>query len=316
MRIDAHMHINLRNISPDNIIGYLDRHRYDRCWLMTCEYLDPKRRSVRKLCVEHVYEAFLRHPARVIPMYAPDPALDDAREELLRWFGMGVKGCAELNVTVGWRSKKMSRLLETVREIGIPVVFRMEHSPEVLKSLDSDTTLEAALLRMMQSGRLKGAPGKMLGVLSELWPPLRKWKKLRTVFPGNKLDFASLRSMLRKHPATSFIGHGPLFWRHISDDGRGTGGGEHGPIRKEGMTCSLLRTCPNLYADISGPSGFNALDRDHAFSRRFLSEFSHKLLFGTDNYPLSHEELLRSLRPGPRVMRRIMGDNAQGLLMQ
>ena len=47
-------------------------------------------------------------------------------------------------------------------------------------------------------------------------------------------------------------------------------------------TWRLLRTCPNLYADLSANSGFNAITRDPEAGYRFLDEFQDKLLFGTD----------------------------------
>ncbi len=43
-----------------------------------------------------------------------------------------------------------------------------------------------------------------------------------------------------------------------------------------------MRSCPNLYADISAGSGFNALTRDPDFGVRFLNEFQDRLMFGTD----------------------------------
>lgn len=44
----------------------------------------------------------------------------------------------------------------------------------------------------------------------------------------------------------------------------------------------LLRAYPNLYADLSAGSGFNALNRDHQFAYSFLDEFQDKLMYGTD----------------------------------
>jgi len=317
MRVDAHMHINFQNISSQNIIDYLNKHKYDCCWLMTWEDIDPEKWNIRNLAIENVYETFLRYPTRIIPMYAPDPECDDAPEKLLRWCNKGVKGCAELKTTVNWRSEKLKRLLDAVMKVKIPVVFHMENRSEILGSLSSDTTLDVILLKLMETGRLKGLPRKVLNLISEVYAPLAKWKKHRTLFPGYKLDFASLRVVLKEYPMIKFIGHGPLFWQHISaDGGKNTCIQQQGIVRKEGLTCSFLRNYPNLYADISAPSGFYALDRDHAFSRRFLSEFSHKLLFGTDNYPMGHEDLLKSLKLGPKVMKRLMGLNAQQLLMQ
>ena len=317
MRIDAHMHINFRNISSQNIIDYLNKHKYDCCWLMTWEDAAPEKWNIHNLAIENVYETFLHHPTRVIPMYAPDPQCDDAPQKLLEWCSRGVRGCAELKTTVNWRSEKLKRLLDAVLKVKIPVVFHMENQPEVLENLKTDTRMEVVLLKILQSGRLKGMPRRVLEMVAEVYAPLAGWKKQRTLFPGYKLDFASLRVVLKEYPMVKFIGHGPLFWQHLSaDGGKNACAQQQGIIRKEGLTCSFLRNYPNLYADISAPSGFHALNRDHAFSRRFLSEFSHKLLFGTDNYPLGHEDLLKSLRLGPKVMKRLMGTNAEQILVQ
>ena len=317
MRIDAHMHINFRNISTQNIIDYLNKHRYDCCWLMTWEDAAPEKWNIQNLPIENVYETFLRHPTRVVPMYAPDPQCDDAPGKLLTWCSRGVRGCAELKTTVNWRSEKLKRLLDAVLKVKIPVVFHMENRPEVLENLKTDTRLEVILLKILQSGRLKGMPRRVVEMVAEVYAPLERWKKQRTLFPGYKLDFASLRVVLKEYPMVKFIGHGPLFWQHISaDGGKNACIQQQGIIRKEGLTCSFLRNYPNLYADISAPSGFHALNRDHAFSRRFLSEFSNKLLFGTDNYPLGHEDLLKSLGLEPKIMRRLMGANAEQILVQ
>jgi len=48
------------------------------------------------------------------------------------------------------------------------------------------------------------------------------------------------------------------------------------------MIPKLLRDFPNLYADISANSGYNALTRDPDYGIRFLNEFQDKLMFGTD----------------------------------
>ena len=317
MRIDAHMHINFRNISSRNIIDYLDKHKYDCCWLMTREDIHPENGNIESLSIENIYETYLRYPERIVPMYAPDPRCDDAPEKLLAWCSRGVKGCAELKTTVNGRLGKLKKLLDAAHHVKMPVVLHMENRPEVLEGTRSDSTLDIMLLKLMQTSRFKGLPKKIINLISEVYEPLAQWKKRRTVFPGYKLDFASLRIVLKEYPMIKFIAHGPLFWRHISTDGeKNTCIRQEGTIKKEGPACSFLRHYPNLYADISAPSGFYALNRDHAFSRRFLSEFSHKLLFGTDNYPMGHEDLLKSLRLGPKAMRRLMGTNAQQILMQ
>lgn len=93
-----------------------------------------------------------------------------------------------------------------------------------------------------------------------------------------------LERLLQEALETIVVGHGPGFWADI-------GGGitseqkntyPNGPILEEGSIPRLLRAYPNLYADISAFSGFNALTRDREFGIRFLNEFQDKLLFGTD----------------------------------
>jgi len=93
-----------------------------------------------------------------------------------------------------------------------------------------------------------------------------------------------LKRLLQQVPETIIIGHGPGFW---ADIGGGLtveekSGYPKGPIRQEGSVPRLLRTYPNLYADISAMSGYNALTRDEAFAIRFLNEFQDRIIFGTD----------------------------------
>ncbi|MEE8440599.1 MAG: amidohydrolase family protein, partial [Spirochaetia bacterium] len=80
------------------------------------------------------------------------------------------------------------------------------------------------------------------------------------------------------------VGHAPGFWAEF--DGDITAESKFiyptGPVRREGRLFHLLRTYPNLYADISAISGYLAMSRDNAFGVRFLIEFQDRILFGTD----------------------------------
>jgi predicted TIM-barrel fold metal-dependent hydrolase len=93
-----------------------------------------------------------------------------------------------------------------------------------------------------------------------------------------------LERLLQQVPDTIVIGHGPGFWSEIGAGltAEAKSGYPKGPITGEGSLFRLLRTYPNLYADLSAMSGYNALSRDEAFGVRFLNEFQDKLLFGTD----------------------------------
>jgi len=94
-----------------------------------------------------------------------------------------------------------------------------------------------------------------------------------------------LEHALAACPETVFIGHGPTFWAEISAEVPAAlrAGYPPGPVTPGGAVPRLLRRHPNLLADISAGSGYNALTRDRAFGLAFLDEFQDKLLFGTDS---------------------------------
>jgi uncharacterized protein len=88
--------------------------------------------------------------------------------------------------------------------------------------------------------------------------------------------------ILRAYPRTNFIGHGDLFWAHISADVPADRGYPSGPVKAGGLTDRWLSDFPNLYADMSANSGNNALSRDTEFSRGFITRHKSKLIFGSD----------------------------------
>jgi predicted TIM-barrel fold metal-dependent hydrolase len=88
--------------------------------------------------------------------------------------------------------------------------------------------------------------------------------------------------VLRAYPRTMFIGHGDLFWAHISADVPADRGYPAGPIKSGGLTDKWLSDFPNLYADMSANSGNNALSRDIGFTRDFVVRHQRKLIFGSD----------------------------------
>jgi len=92
-----------------------------------------------------------------------------------------------------------------------------------------------------------------------------------------------IEKMLKKHPNMVMIGHSAAFWVEISEypielrNDYPTG-----KIEKEGRLQELLRTCPNLYCDLSAGSGSNALMRDPEYAAKFIEEFADRLLYGAD----------------------------------
>ncbi|MCX8081988.1 MAG: amidohydrolase family protein [bacterium] len=93
-----------------------------------------------------------------------------------------------------------------------------------------------------------------------------------------------MEKVLKKCPETIFIGHAMAFWSEISAEvsEETRSGYPKGKIKAPGRLQKLLKKYPNLYADLSAGSGFNAITRDPAYGYKFLKEFNKKLLFGTD----------------------------------
>ncbi|HOL66036.1 MAG TPA: amidohydrolase family protein [bacterium] len=93
-----------------------------------------------------------------------------------------------------------------------------------------------------------------------------------------------LEKVLQSCPETIIVGHGPTFWAEISGSVSPSERGSYprGPIKPGGAVPRLLKTYPNLWADLSAGSGYNALTRDPAAGLEFLETFQDKLLFGTD----------------------------------
>jgi len=106
-----------------------------------------------------------------------------------------------------------------------------------------------------------------------------------------------LEECLREFPETIFVGHGPGWWAEIAADPTPEDKNRYprGPVRSPGRACELLERYPNMYADLSADSGYNALDRDRAFAREFLIRHHRKLLFGTDWFARYRETRLIGL---------------------
>jgi uncharacterized protein len=129
----------------------------------------------------------------------------------------------------------------------------------------------------------------------------------------------TLEGLLRKFPEVNFIGHATGWWNSISGDVRDFKGYPTGKITAGGAAVRLLEKYPNMYADLSATSGLNAIMRDAEFGRRFLKDYSHKLLFGTDIFggpeKESHPHFLffNNIDLPENAKGRIFRDNARSL---
>jgi predicted TIM-barrel fold metal-dependent hydrolase len=308
------MHVGIRGVSADRIVDYMDRNGIDACWLLTWEEIHPViPREYSHLPIDDVFEAYQRFPGRILPMYAPDPCAPDAPERLRHWHRQGIRGCGELKVRLSWTSGKLDGLLRCVRDLGLPLVFHMENRREAYMP-DSGSAVDRLLGWLLSSSRLKGVPRAVAERLARICPPLgARRERLRRLVPGYLVDFDSLKLRLEAYPDVNFVGHGPLFWAGISEDTQLGSLFPEGEVGGEGTTCRLLAEHDNLYADLSGVSGFNAITRDVAFTKRFLPQYEEKILFGTDNCSLGQREFLDSLGLSKRTYHRIYYGNANGL---
>lgn len=116
-------------------------------------------------------------------------------------------------------------------------------------------------------------------------------------------------------PETTFLGHAPGFWAHISgDDQYDKSSYPKGGVIEGGKIIELLRKYPNLYCDMSAGSGHNALSRDLEFTKDFLIEFQDRVLYARDYFDNVHQELLNSLDLPREVLDKIYYKNALKLV--
>lgn len=120
---------------------------------------------------------------------------------------------------------------------------------------------------------------------------------------------------VRACPGTTFIGHGPGFWAHISnDDLYDQVPYPTGKVVHRGKLPQMFRQYPNLYADLSAGSGLNALTRDSPFAGEFLLEFQDRLLYGRDCFDNRMQEFLNSLGLPQETLTKIYAGNALRLV--
>ena len=125
----------------------------------------------------------------------------------------------------------------------------------------------------------------------------------------------SLERMLALCPETVFIGHAPGFWAHISGDDKYISEAyPKGPVLPGGKVEALLCKYPNLYCDISAHSGYNALNRDHEYTRKLLLTYQDRICYGRDYYDSVHRDLLESLGLPSGVSEKIYSGNAKKIL--
>lgn len=121
--------------------------------------------------------------------------------------------------------------------------------------------------------------------------------------------------MLKTYKNARFVGHSPHFWREISAEVAPKVGYPKGPVAPGGRVEALFRKYPNLYADLSAGSGYNAITRDPEFGLKFLRRWKHRLMFATDYLRVGQEtpiiDYLRNADLSKDAFERIARKNAE-----
>jgi hypothetical protein len=314
MIIDAHLHITLQGFTAQKVINYLDKYRIDRCWLLTWEEFNPAiSRLYEPITIDDTIEAYEKYPERIIPFYAPDPQKKQLEQTVNKYINKGIKGIGELKVNYRWHSPIIDNYLKTINKLKLPVLFHMEN--ERYHYVNQNDTVFEKFLYLLLNGARNGITRKYIEKFIDFSGFFKKnFKKQLVFFPGYLLDFSELEKKLIRYPSINFIAHGPHFWNNIATEIDPYKTLNKGKIKKAGIISELLFKYDNLFADISGKSGFNALTRDKNYAKIFLEKHYNKLLFGTDNNELNQIELIKSYKLPVNKEQKIFYKNAEQII--
>ncbi|MDF1514727.1 MAG: amidohydrolase family protein [Anaerolineae bacterium] len=286
MTIDAHNHPDWHGHNMHRFLQNMKLYNIDRTWLLSWiapeDEVDPSYRSVM--------------PAAIAPKTGPIPFSlclkykEQAPEKFILGFAPDPR-----------RPEAMDELAAAIALYGVQVYGELK-------------------LRMMYDNpdairmfRFCGEQGLPVTIhidyefdRSEKYPRRNYWY-------GGGMD--AFERAIVACPGTNFIGHAPGFWAHISGDGQhDTVPYPKGDVIPGGKVVEMLRGLPNLFADLSAGSAYNALTRDRAFGRDFILEFQDRLLFARDDFNNRMQELLGDFQLPKTAQNKIMFLNAQKLL--
>ena len=91
-----------------------------------------------------------------------------------------------------------------------------------------------------------------------------------------------LEGVLKEYPKVNFIAHAQTWWGNISADLNPLMLYPKGSVKPGGLTDRFLADYPNIYGDLAGASGLNAITRDPDFARGFIERHRRKLIWGSD----------------------------------
>jgi len=136
----------------------------------------------------------------------------------------------------------------------------------------------------------------------------------------DEIGLPRLEKILKTFPDVTYIGHAYHWWSEISADIKDEDRFQYpeGAIKPGGRLDELLQKYDNIYADLSAGSGYNALTRDPAFMKEFLTRNQNKVLFGTDivykGHDIQQHTAVESLGLSTEVKQKIYSSNAEELM--
>jgi predicted TIM-barrel fold metal-dependent hydrolase len=283
MLIDAHQHTNWGSKNCDAVVADMDRCGIDVSWLLTWEVPEGE------------YDPYY------FGTFAPNRVgmpLEDIFHACERHPTRFVAGYAP----DPRRPDAIERLEQAVAMYNVRVYGELK-----LRIVFDDPDC----IRMFRRCGELGLP-----VQFHIDIPARERPKLPTRDYWYCVDIDKLETVLKLCPQTNFIGHAPGFWRHISGDGyTALDNYPKGPVTPGGRVPELLGRYPNLYADLSAPSGLTAISRPpEGQGRQFLTEFQDKLLFGRDMFTDDLSNFLKAQDLPKNVWDKISHQNALKLV--
>jgi predicted TIM-barrel fold metal-dependent hydrolase len=285
MLIDAHAHPNYHGHVAEKIVRNLDDQGIDTAWLLTwdapqSEYDAPLNQPHFNPAVEaglplaDVVEVGRYAPERFVLGYAPHPKRPDAIHRL--------KSAVEIyGIRLGGEYK-----------------FRLPFDdPDSIDLLRAMGELSLPVTIHLEYGTEYGGANY----------PWRTWWYGGTI--------GSLERAVVACPDTIFIGHGPGWWSHISNDGLFDKimYPKDAPV-PGGKNPTMLEEFPNMYADLSGGSGLNAITRDADFGRQYIVDHVDKLLFARDTWDTKLMDHIKTLELPDDVWAKLSHENALRLL--
>ena len=292
MIIDTHQHVFWQGRDDRGLIADMDAHGIDQAWLLTWEIAPSEHRPENNrilnalhrrddgthagIVLSDLITARDRYPDRFVLGYCPHPLMGDAPALLKSAHDMhGVRVCGEWKFRMCFDDPRCLELFKQAGALGCPVVLH----------------LDVPYLPDAETGEMTYCPN---------------WY-------GGTVD--NLKRALDACPQTTFIGHAPGFWRHISGDAaQAPSPYPGGKVAPGGRLYELFEAHDNLYADLSAGSGRRALERDPEHAAAFLERYADRLLFARDIYGTELHEFLQTLELAADVREKLYFRNAQRLL--